>query len=245
MRPRTTPLRRRSRSGRTRPAIPSTSPSTARPTSPPRSSRRLSSNSPPDIAYADTNDFADRTAAGVERHTSPTSSDVVDTVKDKYTKTALLSAYLYNNVAEEAELLCDPAEAAGAARFLLAPAARAGRLQGWPISRQTWDDFWKFWGTVQDKLRDQGRCESMPSACRCRRSTPTTTTRSTNTCWPMAVEIVKPDGPLNLTDQTQRRRSRLLTFLTDAFKDGYVPPSARQLGRCRTTMSRSSPSRSS
>jgi multiple sugar transport system substrate-binding protein len=187
----------------------------------------LASDSPPDIAYADTSDFAVAPQQAWNGNLADV-TDVIDSVKDKYTETALLSANLYNNVAHKRSFYAIPLKQQALHNFYWRPLVEKAGFTAADIPPK-WDDFWKFWRTVQDNLRAKGeRVYAMGLPM----STIDTDNYYTFNQYLFAYggDIVKTDGSLNLSEQTRQAAIDCITFLTDAFKDGYVPPSAVNWG---------------
>lgn len=187
----------------------------------------LASDSPPDIAYADTSDFAVAPQQAWNGNLADV-SDVIEPVKDEYTKTALLSARLYNNADKKRSYYAIPLKQQALHNFYWRPLVEKAGFTSADVPMK-WDEFWQFWRTVQDKLRQKGeRVYSMGLPM----STVDTDNYYTFNQYLLAYggEIVKEDGSLNLSDQTRKAAIDCITFLTNAFKDGYVPPSAVNWG---------------
>ncbi len=188
----------------------------------------MGSGEPPDIAYADLNDFAIAPLQAWKGALADV-SDVVEPLKDEYTKTALASAYLYNNAEKKRSFYAIPLKQQALHNFYWRPLLEKAGYKSSDIPME-WNAYWKFWETVQGKLRDQGmRIYAL--------GFPMSTVDSDNyytfNQYMVAYggEIVKPDGTLNVDDpQTKKAAVEALTFLTDAYKNGFVPPSAINWG---------------
>jgi multiple sugar transport system substrate-binding protein len=187
----------------------------------------ITSGNVPDVAYADVNDFA-IAPQQAWKGTLADVSDVVEPLKDNYTKTALLSAYLYNSVDKKRSYYAVPMKQQALHDFYWRPLLEAAGYKDSDIPT-AWDDYWKFWEGVQDKLRDQGQrvyALGLPV------STVDTDNYYTFNQYMLGYggRVVNTDGTLNLTDQTRQAAIKTLTFIADAFNAGYIPQSALNWG---------------
>jgi len=155
-------------------------------------------------------------------------SDIVETHKHELSRTALLSSSYYNNVtkrrayylvplsqgAEPFHIWGDLVEKAG---FNLADAPK------------TWDAYWEFFKPMQKVLRGKGMRKIYAMG-------PQITTVGPNDGNGLmahfmiangGADIVTEDGKLHTEDpQVREAAIRSVTWLTDAYKEGYVPPEA-------------------
>jgi multiple sugar transport system substrate-binding protein len=187
----------------------------------------LSSGNPPDIAYADINDFAIAPQQAWNGNLADV-SDVIEPLKDKYTETALRSAHLYNKAEGKRSYYAIPLKQQALHDFYWRPLLESAGYKDSDIPRE-WEKYWDFWKGVQDKLRGQGmRVYALGFPM----STVDTDNYYTFNQYLVAFggQIVKPDGSLNLSDETRKAALDTLTFLTDAYANGYVPPSAINWG---------------
>jgi multiple sugar transport system substrate-binding protein len=187
----------------------------------------ITSGNVPDIAYADVNDFQIAPQQAWKGNLADV-SDVVEPLKNKYTKTALLSAYLYDSVQKKRSYFAVPMKQQALHDFYWRPLVEAAGYKDADIPT-AWDDYWKFWEGVQDKLRDQGQrvyAIGLPV------STVDTDNYYTFNQYMLGYggRVVNPDGTLNLSDQTRQAAIKTLTFIADAFKAGYIPHSALNWG---------------
>jgi multiple sugar transport system substrate-binding protein len=187
----------------------------------------ITSGNVPDVAYADIDDFAIAPQQAWKGNLADV-SDVVEPLKDQYTKTALLSAHLYNNEEKKRSYYAVPLKQQALHDFYWRPLIEEAGYTDADIPT-AWDDYWKFWKDVQDKLRDKGQrvyALGWPMS--------TVDTDNFYTFYQYMVayggRVVEPDGTLNLTDETRQAAIKALTFMTDNFKAGYVPPSAINWG---------------
>ncbi|MGH6942984.1 MAG: ABC transporter substrate-binding protein, partial [Geminicoccaceae bacterium] len=187
----------------------------------------FTTGSVPDVAYADIDDFViapQQAWAGKLADVS----DVVKPLEDKYTKTALLSAYLYNNVEKKRSYYAVPLKQQALHDFWRRSLVEKAGYTEQDIPKE-WDAYWEFWRSVQDKLRDEGmRVYALGFPM----STVDTDNYYTTMQYILAFggHLVNPDGTLNLTDQTRDAAIKAIDFLTTQYKDGYVPPSAINWG---------------
>jgi len=155
-------------------------------------------------------------------------TDVVDTQKSHYHPTALLATRYYNNVEKKRGVYLAPYKSnvcpfhvwnslVGKAGYKLSDAPK------------TWDAYWDFFKPMQKKLRDQGMRGVYALGLQ-----PTTTGPNDGNYlfhgFMIAYggkDIVTPDGKPHLDDpRVKEAVIKALTYITTAFKEGYVPPGA-------------------
>jgi multiple sugar transport system substrate-binding protein len=155
-------------------------------------------------------------------------TDVIETQKTHYHPTALLASQYYNNVAKKRGFYLAP-YMTGTLPFHVwgSLVEKAGyKLSDAP---KTWDAFWDFFKPMQKKLRDQGMRGLYALGMQ-----PTTTgpADGNNMFYHFLVanggnRMVTPDGAPHLEDpQVKEAVIKSLTYITTAFKEGYVPPGA-------------------
>jgi len=155
-------------------------------------------------------------------------TDVIETQKAHYHPTALLASQYYNNVSKKRGYYLAP--------YMTGPlpfhvwnslVEKAGyKLSDAP---KTWDAFWDFFKPMQKSLRDKGMRGLYALGMQ-----PTTTgpADGNNMFHYFLVAnggngIVTPDGVPHLDDpQVKEAVIKALTYITTAFKEGYVPPGA-------------------
>src|SRR5262245_13222298 len=155
-------------------------------------------------------------------------SDVIETQKERFHPTALLASRYYNNVTKQRAFYYVPCKTA------VLPFHGLGSLvekAGYKLSDapKTWDAFWDFFQPMQKKLRDQGRRGLYVLGLQ-----PTTTgpADGNNTFHHFMIAngsngIVTKDGKPHLDDpQVKEAVIKSLTYITTAYKEGYVPPGA-------------------
>ncbi len=154
-------------------------------------------------------------------------TDIVDTQREEYTDTALLSAYCYNSVEKRAAIMgChipqNVSPTTSGARWSRKPAIRSktSRKPGMPITVSSKE--------VQKKLREQGMRNVYGLGFQV-----TTNGNDPNCVFNNFLiayggqEIVTKDGKLHLDDpQVREAAIKALTYPTTAYKEGFVPPGA-------------------
>ncbi len=154
--------------------------------------------------------------------------DIVDTQKSQYSKTALLGSQYYNNVKKQRGFYMVPYKTA------CIPFHAWGSLvekAGFKISDapKTWDAFWDFFKPMQAKLRDQGSRGIYSLGLQ---MTTTGPADGNNLFYAFVLanggrNMVTPDGKAHLDDPTIKEAVvKSLTYMTAAYKQGYVPPGA-------------------
>jgi multiple sugar transport system substrate-binding protein len=154
-------------------------------------------------------------------------TDVVETQKEEYTETALLSAYCYNNIEKKRSFYGVPRTQSVLPNHIWRPLVEKAGYKMEDIPK-TWDAFYDFFKEVQKKLRAQGVRNVYGLGLNV----------TTNGVDPNAVfnyfliayggqDIVTKDGKLHLDDPKVREAAiKALTYPTTAYKDGFVPPGA-------------------
>jgi multiple sugar transport system substrate-binding protein len=155
-------------------------------------------------------------------------TEVVQTQRSQYHPTAVLAAQYYNNVTRQRSFYYVPYKTAVLPFHIWnSLVEKAGyKMSDAP---KTWDAFWDFFKPMQKKLRDQGMRGIYALGLQ-----PTTTgpADGNNLFHHFLIAyggngIVTPDGKPHLDDpQVKEAVIRALTYITAAYKDGYVPPGA-------------------
>src|ERR1700736_2493619 len=155
-------------------------------------------------------------------------SDVVETQKSQYPPTAILASQYYNNVTKKRSFYYAPFKT-NVVPFHIwnSLVEKAGyKLADAP---KTWDAFWDFFKPMQKELRAKGMRGLYALGLQ-----PTTTgpADGNNTFHAFMIAngghgIVTSDGKPHLDDPlVQDAVIKALTYITTAFKEGYVPPGA-------------------
>jgi multiple sugar transport system substrate-binding protein len=155
-------------------------------------------------------------------------TDIVETQKAHYHPTALLASQYYNNVTKKRSFYYAPYKTA------VLPFHIWGSLvekAGFKLSDapKTWDAFWDFFKPMQKALRATGMRQVYALGLQ-----PTTTgpADGNNTFHHFMIAnggngIVTADGASHVDDpQVKEAVIKALTYITTAFKEGYVPPGA-------------------
>jgi multiple sugar transport system substrate-binding protein len=154
-------------------------------------------------------------------------SDIVDTQREEYSETALLSAYCYNSVTKKRSYYGVPYNQNAFTNHIWKPLVeKAGyKIEDIP---KTWDAYYDFFKEVQKKLRTQGERHIYGLGFQ----VTTNGVDPNNTFHNFLIayggeSIVTKDGKLHLDDpQVHEAAIKALTYPATAYKDGFVPPSA-------------------
>ena len=154
-------------------------------------------------------------------------TDVVDTQKEEYTATALLTAHCYNNVEKRYSYYGAPYSMDAFTNHIWRSLVEKAGYKMTDIPKN-WDSFYDFFKGVQKNLRAQGMRGVYGLGFQV----------TTNGGDPWAFfnqfliayggkDIVTKDGKLHLDDpQVRKAVIGTLTYPTTAYKEGYVPPGA-------------------
>ena len=155
-------------------------------------------------------------------------TDVMETQLSNFHPSALLAAQYYNNVAKKRSFYLVPDRAAVLPFHIWnSLVEKAGfKMSDAP---KTWDAFWDFFKPMQKELRGKGMRGLYALGLQ-----PTTTgpADGNNLFHHFLIAyggngIVTPDGTPHLDDpRVKEAVIKALTYITAAYKDGYVPPGA-------------------
>jgi multiple sugar transport system substrate-binding protein len=154
-------------------------------------------------------------------------SDIVETQKEEFTETALLTVRCYNNVEKKRSCYGVPYTVGASMNHIWRPLVeKAGySMEDLP---KTWDAYYDFFKDVQKKLRAQGVRNVYGLGFQLN-----TTGNDSNARFNDFIiayggqDIVTPDGKLHLDDPKVREAAlKALIYPTTAYKDGFVPPGA-------------------
>jgi len=155
-------------------------------------------------------------------------TDVVETQKSQYHPTAVLASQYYNNITKKRSVYYAPYKTAVLPFHIWnSLVEKSGyKLADAP---KTWDAFWDFFKPMQKNLRDKGMRHVYALGLQ-----PTTTgpADGNNMFHYFLVAyggngIVTQDGKPHLDDpQVKEAVIKALTYITTAYKEGYVPPGA-------------------
>jgi len=155
-------------------------------------------------------------------------TDVVETQKSQFHPSALLSARYYNNVTKKRSYYLTPDRAA------VLPFHVWGSLvekAGFKMTDapKTWDAFWDFFKPMQKELRGKGMRGVYALGLQ---ATTTGPADGNNMFHHFLIAyggngIVTPDGAAHFDDpQVKEAVVKAITYITTAYKEGYVPPGA-------------------
>ena len=154
-------------------------------------------------------------------------SDVVETQKEEYTETALLSAYCYNSVEKKRSYYGVPYTTATLPNHIWRSLVEKAGYKMEDIPK-TWDAFYDFFKGVQKKLTAQGMRHVYGLGFQV-----TTQGNDPNNLFNYFLiayggqDIVSKDGKLRLHDPKVREAAmKALTYPSTAYKDGFVPSGA-------------------
>ena len=155
-------------------------------------------------------------------------SDVVEEYKSLLSETALLASSFYNSVTKRRSFYLAPVKQACAPFHIWGDlVTKAGfKLADAP---KTWDAFWEFFKPVQTELRAKGMRKIYGTGLQITTVGP----NDGNNLFAHFLianggqDIVTKDGKLHTDDPKVREAAiRSITFMTNLYKDGFVPPEA-------------------
>src|SRR5499427_791833 len=154
-------------------------------------------------------------------------TDVIETQKSQYTRTALLTVNCYNNVEKKRSFYGVPYTVASQTNHIWRPLVEKAGLTMEDLPRR-WDAFYDFFKEVQKKLRAQGERKVYGLGFQMN-----TTGNDCNALFDYFLiayggqSIVTKDGKLHLDDPKVRKAVlETLIYPTTAYKERFVPPGA-------------------
>jgi multiple sugar transport system substrate-binding protein len=154
-------------------------------------------------------------------------TDVVDTQREEYTETALLSAYCYNSKEKKRSFYGVPYTTATLPNHVWRPLVEKAGYKMEDIPK-TWDAYYDFFKEVQKKLRDQRMRNVYGLGFQL-----TTNGNDPNNVFNYFLiayggeGIITKDGKLHLDDpKVKEAVMKALSYPTTAYKEGFVPPGA-------------------
>src|SRR5689334_15330380 len=154
-------------------------------------------------------------------------SDIVETQREEYTETALLTARCYNNVEKKRSYYGVPYTVGASMNHIWRPLVeKAGySMEDLP---KTWDAYYDFFKEVQKKLRAQGVRNIYGLGFQLNTAGNDSNARFNDFIIAYGgQDIVTPDGKLHLDDPKVREAAlKALSYPTTAYKEGFVPPGA-------------------
>jgi multiple sugar transport system substrate-binding protein len=155
-------------------------------------------------------------------------TDVVAAKKSNYDPTAYLAAQYYNNIKKERSFYFIPYKTAVAPFHVWSSLVeQAGyKLADAP---KTWNAFWDFFKPIQKNLRDRGMRTVYSMGLQCTTAGPADGNGLFNAFLIAngGNDIITPDGQPHLDDpQVKEAVVKSIAYITQAYKEGYVPPGA-------------------
>jgi len=189
----------------------------------------LTTGNVPDVCYVDNGDFLLLPQAAWNDRVADL-SDVLATQKSEYNQTALTAAQLYNNVTHKRSVYGLPLKQQAMHFSVWLPLVEQAGFKESDIPK-TWDAFFKFFETVQTKLRDKGqRIYGLGYSLATKDSDSTYLFNQFLVAYGGG-GIVTPDGKLHADDPKIRKAAvDALNALTAPYKAGFVPPGAINWG---------------
>src|SRR5271169_2216955 len=154
-------------------------------------------------------------------------SDVVETQREEYTDTALLTARCYNNVEKKRSFYGVPYTVGSGMNHVWRPLVEKAGYQMSDIPK-TWDAYYDFFKEVQKKLRAQGMRHVYGIGFQLNTTGNDSNARINDFLIAYGgQDIVTKDGKLHLDDPKVRKAAiEALTYPTMAYKEGFIPPGA-------------------
>jgi multiple sugar transport system substrate-binding protein len=154
-------------------------------------------------------------------------SDVVETQREEFTETALLTARCYNNVEKKRSFYGVPYTVGSGMNHIWRSLVERAGYQMSDIPK-TWDAYYDFFKDVQKKLRAQGMRKIYGIGFQLNTTGNDSNARINDFLIAYGGRnIVTKDGKLHLDDpQVRKAALKALTYPTTAYKEGFVPPGA-------------------
>src|SRR5438876_1352737 len=154
-------------------------------------------------------------------------SEVVETKREEYTETALLTVRCYNNVEKKRSYYGVPYTVGASMNHIWRPLVEKAGYQMEDIPK-TWDAFYDFFKEVQKKLRAQGMRHVYGLGFQLNTAGNDSNARANDFLIAYGgQDIVTKDGKLHLDDPKVKEAAiKALTYPTTAYTDKFVPPGA-------------------
>jgi multiple sugar transport system substrate-binding protein len=155
-------------------------------------------------------------------------SDIVDPLKSQFSPTAYLGSRYYNSVTKTSGAYQAPYKTATLPFHIWGSLVEKAGLKV-SAAPKTWDAFWDYFKPVQAKLRSQGQRAVYSLGLQCTTAGPADGNNLFNYFLAAygGYGIVTPDGKPHLDDPAVKEAVvKTITYITTAFKQGYVPPGA-------------------
>jgi multiple sugar transport system substrate-binding protein len=154
-------------------------------------------------------------------------SEVVETQREEYTETALLTVHCYNNVEKKRSYYGVPYTVGASMNHIWRPLVEKAGYSVEDLPK-TWDTYYDFFKDVQKKLRAQGMRNVYAIGFQLNTTGNDSNARFNDFIIAYGGEdIVTPDGKLHLNEPKVREAAlNALIYPTTAYKEGFVPPGA-------------------
>lgn len=159
-------------------------------------------------------------------------SDIVEPLKSQLHPTAYLASYYYNNVTKKRGAYQAPFKTATLPFHIWSSMVEKAGLKV-ANAPKTWDAFWDYFKPTQEKLRSQGMRGVYSLGLQATTNGPA----DGNNLFAYFLaayggyDIVTSDGKAHLDDpKVKEGVVKSITYITTAFKQGYVPPGALDWG---------------
>src|SRR5271166_5732120 len=154
-------------------------------------------------------------------------SDIVETQREEYTETALLTVCCYNNIEKTRSYYGVPYTVGASMNHIWRPLVEKAGYQMSDMPK-TWDAYYDFFKDVQKKLRAQGTRNVYGLGFQLNTAGNDSNARANDFIIAYGgQDIVTKDGKLHLDDPKVRRAAiQMLPYPTTAYKEGFVPPGA-------------------
>ncbi len=159
-------------------------------------------------------------------------SDIVDPLKSQLHPTAYLASHYYNNVTKKRGAYQAPFKTATLPFHIWNSLVEKAGLKV-ADAPKTWDAFWDYFKPTQEKLRSQGMRGVYSLGLQATTNGPADGNNLFNYFLSAygGYDIVTPDGRPHLDDpKVKEAVVKTITYITTAFKQGYVPPGALDWG---------------
>jgi len=162
--------------------------------------------------------------------------DIIEPVKDRYDPAALESVRYKNAATRKTAYYAVPLSQQTVHLHHWKPLLETAGMAGDEIPRE-WDEFWQFWKTAQEQLRQRGREDIYAFAFPMSPAASDTYFIFEQFLEAHNVKIVSPAGQLQVG--APKVRQGIVTALAeyaDLYKDGYVPPGAVNWGNAENNV---------
>jgi multiple sugar transport system substrate-binding protein len=159
-------------------------------------------------------------------------SDIVDPLKSQLHPTAYLASHYYNNVTKQRGAYQAPFKTSTLPFHIWTSLVEKAGLKV-ANAPKTWDAFWDYFKPVQEKLRGQGLRGVYSLGLQATTNGPADGNNLFNYFLAAygGYDIITPDGKPHLDDpKVKDAVVKTISYITSAFKQGYVPPGALDWG---------------